>query len=159
MTIVISIGLSAQKITKNTIDDFTGSHIIGTSDVSISDDFWCSMKKVNNVYYLNLYFSDGNNVYTSNQGDELLLKLEGGEIISLKNNKLVVSELIQNTVMGRMYSHFTISPTYEIDEVKLKVLKNTKILNVRLHFSDKYSDGLVKEKNSIKLMKMFSLID
>lgn len=157
--VLFSIGLSAQKITKNIIDEFTGSRIIETSDVDISNDFWCSMKKVNNVYFLNLYFNGGNNIYTMNQGDEFLLKLEGGGIISLKNNKMVVSEYVYFTVGSTTISHFTISPTFIIDEVTLKVLKNTKILNVRLHFSDKYSDGLVKEKNSIKLMKMFSLID
>jgi hypothetical protein len=153
----ISLCSYSQKITKNTIDKFTGSSIVQTSDVDIADSFWCSITKVNSVYILNLYFNGGHNTYTSDKDDELLLKLKSGEIISLKNRELVTSELIQNTINGRYYSHFTISPTYIIDTEQLNKLKSNPIEIIRLSLSTKIADGDVTEKHAQKLMKLFNL--
>lgn len=153
----VSLNLFSQKITKNTTDEFTGSSIVQTSDVDISDDFWCSVKKVNSVYILNLYFNGGKSIYTSNKDDELLIKFISGEIISLQNRELVTSELIQNTINGRYFSHFTISPTYVIDSEQLNKLKNNPIQTIRLSLSGKYADGAVNERSAKKLMKLFNL--
>lgn len=153
----ISLNLFSQKITKNTTDEFTGSSIVQTSDVDIANDFWCSLKKINSVCILNLYFNGGKNIYTSNKDDELLIKFTNGEIISLKNRELVTAELIQNTINGRYYSHFTISPTYIIDTEQLNKLKNNPIQTIRLSLSEKYADGAVNERNAKKLMKLFNL--
>lgn len=154
----LSLCSYSQKITKNTTDEFTGSSLVQTSDVDVTDDFWCSVTKVNSVYILNLYFNGGDNTYTSEKDDELLLKLKSGEIISLKNREIVSSELIKNTINGIYYSHFTISPTYIIDTEQLNKLKNNPIQTIRLSLSRKKADGVVTGKHAQKLMKLFNLL-
>lgn len=155
--LIIPIHSYSQKITKNTSDEFTGSSIVQTSDVDIANDFWCSVTKVNSVYILNLYFNGGNNTYTCDKDDELLLKLKSGEIISLKNRELATSELIKNTINGSYYSHFTISPKYIIDTEQLNKLKSNPIQTIRLSLSRKKADGVVNGKHAQKLMKLFNL--
>ena len=147
-------GLIAQKITINKIDDFTGAKIFETSWVDVFELISFQINKTDDKTFLNSIFYSSSTPYTAHEEDELLLKLEGDEIITLKNLKTTTSGLYGSG----MTSHFSLPTSYILSKEQIDKLKTTKIIKVRLYYGDKYYEETTKEKNQSKLLKMFNLL-
>lgn len=155
---ILSICGSAysQRIVKNEKDAFTGSHVIETSYVTLSDGLTCSIRSVNGIHVLLVSFNGGDEIYTMERDAQFMFKLQNDSIITLANLEDAVGEYWSSPV-GNI-SHFTLKTKYELSEDKINKLQTHKITNVRFYTTDGYIERKVSEKNAKKLLKLFNLI-
>lgn len=155
---ILSICGSAysQKIVKNEKDAFTGSNVIETSYVTISDGFTCSIRSVNGTRILRVSFNGGDEIYTMEKDAQFMFKLQNDSIITLVNLEDAVGEYWSSPI-GNI-SHFLLKTKYELSEEQINELQANKITNVRFYTTDGYIERKVSEKNAKKLLKLFALI-
>lgn len=155
---ILSICGSAysQKIVKNEKDAFTGSHVIETSYVTISDGFTCSIRSVNGTRILMVSFNGGDEIYTMEKDAQFMFKLQNDSIITLANLEDAVGEYWSSPI-GNI-SHFLLKTKYELSEEQINELQANKITNVRFYTTAGYIERKVSEKNAKKLLKLFALI-
>lgn len=157
---ILSICGSAysQKIVKNEKDAFTGSHVIETSYVTISDGFTCSIRSVNGTRILMVSFNGGDEIYTMEKDAQFMFKLQNDSIITLANLEDAVGEYRSLNIGNSHISHFLLKTKYELSEEQINELQANKITNVRFYTTAGYIERKVSEKNAKKLLKLFALI-
>ncbi len=148
----------SQKIVKNEKDDFTGRMITETSYTKFSDGFTCSLRKVDSTFILQVSFNSGETLYSMDENAEFMIKLQDGNIITLRNLEAVTGEYTHFNVGNVNISHFLLQTKYLISETNLKLLQANKIEKVRFYTTDGYIERDVSEKNAKKLLKLFNLI-
>lgn len=148
----------SQKIVKNEKDSFTGSHVIETSYVTISDGLSCSVRSVNGIRVLLVSFNGGDEIYTMERDAQFMFKLQNDSIITLINQEDAVGEYRSLNVGSTHISHFLLKTKYDLSEEKINELQTHKITNVRFYTTAGYIERKVSEKNAKKLLKLFNLI-
>ena len=148
----------SQKIVKNEKDEFTGSQVIETSYVSLSDGFTCAIRAVNGTAVLLVSFNGGDEVYTMEKDAQFMFKLQNDSIVTLANLDYAVSEYWSTSVGNTHISHYTLKTKYILSDEQIKQLQTTPITIVRFYTTDGYVERKVSDKNAKKLLKLFSLI-
>ena len=158
---ILSICGSAysQKITKNEKDAFTGSHVIETSYVTLSDGLPCSIRSVNGIHILLVSFNGGDEIYTMEKNAQFMFLLQNDSIVTLANLEDAVGEYRSLNVGSTYISHFLLKTKYDLSEEQIHELQTHKISNVRFYTTDGYIERKVSEKNAKKLLKLFNLIN
>ncbi|GHT27868.1 hypothetical protein FACS189432_05030 [Bacteroidia bacterium] len=93
---VFFCNISAQKITKNEKDEFTGRQVIETSWVSISDGFTCQIRVIDGFTFLKAGFNCGDHVYAMEDGADFMIKLDNDSIITLANLEYSIAKRESN---------------------------------------------------------------
>lgn len=148
----------SQKIVTNEKDDFTGSHVIETNYVKISDGFTCGLRSVDNICILMVSYNGGKEIYTMEKDAEFMIKLSNGTLITLTNLEISTGEYKSITVGNAHISHFLLQTMYELSNEQLKELQGNTVAKVRFYTTSGYIERDVSDKNGKKLLKLFNLM-
>lgn len=161
----ISTIVKSQSLVENKVDEFTEKAIKRTSWETMTMKFgfvtYFRVSSVNHYKYFDLKMmigSDGK-VFSISKDQELMLKLDNGEIVKLKN--------IESTVTCRGCgakglsgsSAHGIKVSYSINQDEFNLLKNNLIKKYRVYTNDGYYEKELKSKQSKKIIKALELIE
>ena len=153
----------SQKILKYEIDEFTNKTIKHTSWEKLA---WNSKinalvrgRKIDENYYLEFKMILDNNIYSIDKGEVLLFKFSDDEILKLKNLQYELSSIGDGSVGRSGSGLFGINFTCGIKKADIEKLKNKQIFKLRIYTSKGYVDESIKNKRSIKFMKLISLLE
>ena len=156
----------AQKLVTDKKDEFTGKYVKETSVEILSHPFKMSgysydfrFKSVDTDIYLNLkIMSISNSVFAIKDGNVLMLKMGNDSILKLSNSEYTISQQGKGAsgIVGSACQG--VSLYFLLSKEDIHVIKNTKIVKVRLYTTGGYSEQDVKAvadkrvKDALKLV-------
>lgn len=166
--LIISIGVFtqsfSQKLVKNEIDEFTGKQLKKTEWASLtaglqSIELKQSLVKVDSSYAINIKLMEHDKYYSISKGNEFMLKLESGEIITLNCDSSKTSCLgcgatgfVGSQAPGlNIYFPFT--------KEQLKIMQNSPVSKIRIYLNEGYQEFVIKEKSSKKFSEALKAIN
>lgn len=150
-----------QKLEENKKDDFTGNMIKRTSwenlftTMTANAFFRISLDGDNESF--DFKYQDGS-VFSIDKDQELLLKLDNGDVVTLKNYQYTT------TCKGCGARGFTgssaegIQVLYLLSKDQITQLKAHKIVKVRINTVEGFFDHDVKDKNAVKIQDCLNLL-
>lgn len=152
------------KYERNEVDEFTKNNILetksqtftvsGVMGLGFSSAF--SLVKVNDQRYIKLHFSSPA-IFSTSEGNELMLKLENDEVIKLYFLK---SEVANPTYQEMLKSSvWSLKSSVHIPDDVYETLMKTKINKVRFYLSDGYHDDDVSAKRANKFIEALKCIE
>jgi len=158
---VTSLQVFAQKLEENKKDDFSNKSIKRTSwetlYKTLSTESHFSFSKVDSSAFINVKMMIGK-VFSIDKGDELMLKLDNGDIVKLT---CIAYEVTCNGcgAVGLIGSQAEgLNVAYWLSKDQLDKLKTHKIVKVRINTTDGYVEQDIKEKNANKIITCINLI-
>lgn len=162
-TLLFSINALGQKIVEDKVDDFTGDSILKTSweTINMSNKFtaYCRISKINKDFFFDLKLMIGGTVFSIDEKQNLMFKLDNDEIITLSNLKYSITcngcgakGIIGSQIQGIMVS-------YPINKEKIIKLKKYNTLKIRIYTNDGYVENELKSKHSKRIKKTMSLLE
>lgn len=151
----------SQTIAEESIDEFTGSSIKRSS----WETFNQSMKfighfrisKIDSIFYFDLKMMRGDKVFSISEGSDLMFKLDNNEIVTVK----ALTTEITCTGCGAIgFNGSTgqgIQISYLLSSDQLKLLKEHKVVKVRVYTTDGYLEDEIKEKFIDRISKACAL--
>lgn len=92
-----------------------------------------------------------------NEGAEVLLKLENGEIIKLTFDQKVESKNVKEKISNSEF--WTLSYLFKIDEITFEKLKNFNLQKIRFKLSDREIDDDIRERNAIAFRSLIKCVE
>lgn len=162
LLIFLPFSITAQRLVENKVDDFTKKAVKKTSWETIcrKGSFWtyAQASKVDSFRYLRFKIMSNYDVYSVNENDELMLKLDNDSIITLKCLKYTIScrgcgsiGLVGSAAPG-------IEVIFSLNDPEYETLLHRKVVKMRLYTSKGYMEADMKESLSDVLIKELQLI-
>ncbi|PHS64864.1 MAG: hypothetical protein COB12_07240 [Flavobacterium sp.] len=162
LTIISSVSLFAQKITKNEIDEFTGDKIKETNWTTLNNKgsfyTYARFRKINDNYYLDFKALIGR-VISIDEGENIFLKLENGEILKLYNVKYEISGKGRGSIGLSGSSMMGIFIHCRLTSAQLESLKEFVIIKSRLLTTDNYIEADVKSRQGNNVLDLALIIE
>lgn len=161
---VLAGNASAQTIERDEIDEFTGAAIKETSWEyllpPLSQNVHFKVRSVDGMYYFHLKYMDktGEQVLSVDKDDELMLKLENGEIAKLNNTEYTISCIGCGAVGWPGSSGMGIHIIYNIEGSEFARLLNSKIVKMRFYTNSGYIERDIKSKYAEMVQLSLDLI-
>ena len=165
--ISISITCYSQKCryTVDKIDEFTNERILETRFQEItsgnpplytklSTSF--SARKINDSREIKFVALSMISSFIFEEGAELLLKLENGELLKLSFSQRVESKNVKEKINNTEF--WTLSFAFKIDENTFDKLRQFNLQKIRFKMSDREFDSEVKERDAIGFRSLLSCI-
>lgn len=123
------------KITKNEVDEFTGSRIVSTKQYKIARGADVSLSNINDVWYL-YYTSIQASVYSVMEGDELMLKHQDGSVTTLKSidSQTASSTRVSSTII------WSATVAYQVDQKQIELLFKKPVAKIRQNLRSGYDE-------------------
>ena len=147
--------MSAQKCkyAKNEVDKFTNKTIVETkedafviSGMGLGFSVGYSLYKSDNNKYLKLRLTDSGSLFAIREGNEIMFKLENGNVINLKFIESQIADSSYNSgLKATFHKIITLVP---ITNEEIDQFKNNKLTDIRIYTTDGYVDKEVKEKRA-----------
>jgi hypothetical protein len=152
----------AQTLEENKTDDFTNNKVKRTSWETVNETMSFSayfrISQINSDTFFDLKLMIGGKVFSVKKDQELMFKLENGEVVKLANLEYTITckgcgarGFIGSAAEGAKMS-------YLIDKDQLEKLKTSKVVKLRIYTSDGYVENDIKEKNSKKIQTAILLL-
>ncbi len=153
----------AQELKVNEIDDFTNERVKITSwkTITMNMQFTAYFKiaKINDNIFFHLKLIFGSRVFSIKEDQELMFKLENGDVISLFNPKFIIScrgcGSIDINGSGMQGVHIAFPMPYQ----KSVMLEDNVIEKFRIYTSKGYIENWLKPKNDKKIKKALALVE
>lgn len=157
----VTFSLFAQKIKKNEIDRFTNTKVIETSTERLysktfmlsgfSDILECCVRKTGDSYTM------PTNILTP---DVVKFTENDGIIILLDNKETVILKTSYTGISGQPWAKgYWFETCFELTPDQIEILKNNKVVAIRVSYLGGYYDYDVKGKNQSKISKMIKLVE
>jgi len=147
----------------NEVDEFTKNKILETkreaftmSGIGFGFSTNYSFKKINNTRYLKLYVSSPS-IFTLRQGEEIILKTESDNTISLKFLETIIPKSSYNSQLNNTTWYEDVLIPISDDNYQ-RLLTET-ILKLRIYTGDGYIDDDIKEKRAKKFKENLKCIE
>lgn len=158
---VASLRSFAQKLEENKKDEFSNKSIKRTSwetlYKTLTTESHFSFSKVDTSAFIHVKLMIGN-VFSIDKDQELMLKLDNGDIVKLLNTKFEVTcegcgavGFIGSGAQG-------LDVAYWIAKDQLDKLKAHKVVKVRIYTNEGYIEQDIKDKNANKITACVNLI-
>jgi len=162
LSIITSVSLFSQKITKDEIDEFTGDIIKETNWTTLNSKgsfyTYARFRKVNDNYFLNFKALIGR-VISIDEGENLYLKLENGEVLKLYNVKYEISGKGRGAIGLSGSSMLGIFIQCKLTNMQLESLKKNTIVKSRLLTNDGYIEANVKSRQGNNVLDLALIIE
>ena len=164
LLIGILLPIMAQELEENEVDEFTGSAIKRTSwetlNMTMKFTAYFRISKINENLYFDLKLMiGGGEVFSIDEGDQFMLKLENDEIVKLSNLEFTITctgcgarGISGSAAQG-------IQVTYPITPEQFNMLKNNTVSKIRIYTSDGYIENEFKLKYYSKLLNALMLVE
>ncbi len=151
----------AQKLVKNEIDEFTGKNELITSTKYIATSVTkgtlsIGAAKINNQVYLIVGFEQ-TNVFAIDKGDNILLKLDNGDVIKLYVPEYQISQR-GGAPSSALSSNQGITNYIQIDLDTYNKLMNNMVEKIRVNTTEGYIDLKAKPNRVGVIPKALSLV-
>jgi len=153
----------SQKLVEDGIDEFTGAHIKRTSWKTICENMrmvvYFRISKINEDLYFDLKAMSNNRVFSINQGDLLMFKLENSEVIEMPNVEFALTCIVCGSISISGSKTEGIKTTYSMTKEQFNKLKNNVSTKFRIYTSIGYLEDDLKINNYQKIKEALSLIE
>lgn len=154
--------LFAQKLKENKVDEFTKNSVKRTSWETLTTNMQFTaqyrLSQINKDKLFDFKIIQGGKVLGMKKGEEMMLKLENGEIVTLTSLESATScvgcgstNIVGSAAQG-------ISVTYSLSDEAYSKLTGNKVDKVRIYTTDGYLEKEVKDKAANTLQTTLSLI-
>ncbi len=154
---------SGQELEIDEIDEFTKSHVQTTSWETLTNRSplysYARLRKIDNRYVFDVKLMGGSKVFSVDEGNNLLLKLENEEIIEIFNKNYELSNYGEGAIGIIGSQSLGVFLKCSISHEQLQKLRQKKLEKIRLNSSNGYREAEVKSKQAEKFMKMMNLIN
>lgn len=151
----------AQKLIRDEVDEFTNESVKSTSfDVLCANMKFMAqvaITEINGKKLLEVKLSTGQYIPSISEGEELMLKLQNGEVVTLISNQFVQAckGCAAKGLMGSGADG--IHAFYRIEEPQELKLKQHAITKIRIYTYKGYMEGNIKEGKSELLKNQLAL--
>jgi hypothetical protein len=163
LIVISNLNLCGQSLEVDEVDEFTKNRVKKTTyetlHTSMKFSAFCRISNINGSEFFELKMMIGAKVFSINKDQELMLKLDNEEIITIKNLEYAI------TCTGCGAKGFGgstgqgIKTSYFLSKEQHEKLKTNKVVKLRIYTSDGYVEGEVKEKNYLFLKNALSLVE
>jgi hypothetical protein len=160
--LILTIGKSfGQKLQENTTDDFTKKSIKRTSWESLTAydgpnaHFRISVVGDDEIFDFKLMMDK---VFAIDEGQTIILKLDNGELVTIKNSAYVITCNGCGAVGFKGSEAEGIETSYPLIKEQIEKLKAHKVVKARISTNDGYFDIDVKDKLAVKLIACLNLL-
>ena len=154
--------LSAQKLVKNSKDEFTGALVKETSWETVvmksNLTLYSRARKINDQYILDFKITMGGSVFSMDKGDEIMFKLSNGKIQSIENAEYSITSsgggargLAGSNMQG-------LEASFYVDQNIIDDLKTYNIEKIRIYTTDGYVEEDVNKDKDIKFKSLLKLV-
>lgn len=166
--IIVGIGSQTfgQKLEENEVDEFTNNKIKRTSweTLNMTTKFtaYFRISRINSHDYFELKMMFGGyrgKVFSIDKDQEIMFKLNNGEFVKLPNLEYTITctgcgakGLSGSSAQG-------IKVSYLLNKEEFEILKNNKVIKMRIYTNDGYVESEIKEKHVKKIPKALELIN
>lgn len=154
----------SQELIKNEIDEFTGKKIKRTEWVSLTSgmqnkELKQSLVKVDSSYAINIKFTETYTPHSINKGNEMMLKLENGEVVTLycENSKVSCIGCGATGFVGSKAPGLDVF--FPFTKEQLDKLLISSLAKIRLYLNEGYSEFVIKEKSAKKFLEALKAIN
>jgi len=162
LTTVLSSFTYAQTLVKNEVDEFTGVSIKQSSFERLNWDYdftvYARLTKTGNQYWLDIKMIQAGKVFAIDKGDELMLKLDDGNVVKLKNKEFTVTCRGCGAAGSGGSSAPGLQVHYLLQENEFNQLLHSAITKLRIHTTDGYLESPVKQKYDKKFKRSMELV-
>lgn len=159
-----TITSSAQKIVKNTIDEFTKSKIVNTDYEALKQSFKASwqyrFRLVDNTLILDLVVVlGGGTVFSVKEGQKFMLKMKDEQIITLENHEYTItsrSGAYAGSFGGSNAMGLTLH--FIVNKEQQEILNTGELSKIRLYTSDGYIEDEIKSNKAETFRQCLNLI-
>jgi len=156
------IQVSAQTLTQNETDEFTGSTVKHSSwetlNASMKYTAYFRISKINDFYYFDLKMAIGSTVFSIDKDQEIMFKLSNGKIIKIPNLEYTITcegcgarGYVGSGIQG-------IQVSYNLTSEQIKELKNNSIVKIRIYTNIGYVENNLKPKYYQKILNSLLII-
>jgi hypothetical protein len=156
-----------QKIEENTVDEFTGNIVkrtswetlIKTHSFTVNTIMLYSISKIKDMVYLNVkMILTPDRVFSVAKDQELMMKLETGEVVKLSNLESAISCTGCGAYGFSGSGQLGVTLSYSVNAEQFTILLKNKIVKIRIYASDGYVEEEAKNKEVVKFQKALALI-
>lgn len=161
--LILSYKAFSQKIDKSEVDDFTGKKAVYTSYEKIKGSMNCKnilhfrLISESEKEYMQLKWSTDRMLSVS-EGENVLLKLSNNDILKCKNLKYVLASNGDGAVGLNCSKALGVCLDLSIENIEIFKSNDVFVTKIRIQTSEGYFDIDIKEKDSKKLNKAYSLL-
>ena len=158
----------AQTIVENKIDEFTNHKIVRSSwetlNISWKYTGYFRISQINETMYFDLKMgiAEGmskGKIFSIGENQEIMFKIESGEIIKLKNLRHEVTCIGCGAIGHAGSGGYGLSVSFVLPKENAEKLKNNKVVKIRIYTTDGYVEDDTKEKHAEKIriaLKLFN---
>lgn len=164
---LISQSLSAQKITINEIDKFTGNKIVETSIIKINRPRTdIKLVNINDSIYINLHSNDIPHAINDKDSIQMIIVFKDGGKLNIDGVIKSVQERVSSsnsyvfagTSIGKSRKFYIVDAMLQLTPNALAVLCDKNIADIRIVLADNNMDYSIDEFTSPRFKKMFNLM-
>jgi len=164
LLVLFSIQSFSQKLIQNEVDEFTGKKLKRTDWLTLDVGFMemevrYSLVKVDSTYAINIKIIEPHKYHSIDKDDELMFKLESGEIIQMHSDSSVRS-CIGCGATGFIGSKaLGLTAYFPFTDEQLNAMKQSPVSKMRLYLNRGYKEIIINEKKSNKFTESLKLIE
>lgn len=160
----LTINAQNCKYAKNEVDKFTNKTILetkqdalGISGMGLGFTSGYSFYKSDDDKYIKFHFTTTGSLFAIREGDNVMMKLENGEVLSLKFSESVIADSSYNSMLKTTIH--SLKTLVKLTDDDIETFKNNKIVDIRIYTTDGYIDDDVKEKRAVKFQQLLKCIN
>jgi len=161
MVLVFSQFSYCQELAENRVDDFTKDVVKRTSweKFAWTSDFrsYARISKINETSVLGIKFF-ARSFTTIDKGADIMLMLEDGQVITLKNSKYEICCIGCGSIGMYMSNTYGLDISAILSDSDKSAIASSKIKKIRIYCNDGYEESEVKTKQSDTLQKLIALL-
>jgi len=156
-----------QTLVENKVDEFTNNKVMRTSwetlNISWKYTGYFRISQINETMYFDLKMSiaeglSKGRIFSIGEGQEIMFKIESGEIIKLKNLKHEVTCIGCGAIGYAGSAGYGLSVSFLLSKENAEKLKNNKVVKIRIYTSDGYVEDDTKLKHAEKIISSLNLL-